>query len=1038
MGMDPLLLARARDYALTADGAGYIVRHGRVVLSWGDARQRFDLKSTTKSFGSIALGLALSDGLVRLEDKAQKHFPGLGMPPEENAAQGWLEQITLLHLASQTAGFEKPGGFTRLLFPPGTKWDYSDSGPNWLADCLTLVWRRDLDEVMFERVFTPLGITRSDLTWRRNAYRPPTLEGIPRREFGSGIHANVDALARIGYLMLREGHWKDQRILAGEYVRQAVRVPPGQGELEVLRPDDYGAASRHYGLLWWNNADRTLPEVPRDAFWSWGLYDSLIIVIPSLDIVVARAGKSWARTPGAIHYDVLRPFLVPIVNSVTTSGTNSLTSSAIGSVPNPANTRAGHAPHPPSPVIMGIRWAPADSILRYAMGSDNWPITWGDDGWFYTAYGDGRGFEPFVDQKLSLGLARFRGRPESLKAENLRAASLEQLGDGARGRKASGLLMADGVLYLWARNATNSQLASSVDHGRTWTWADWRFTESFGCPTFLNFGPNYHGARDDFVYVYSPDTSTAYQRSDRMVLARAPKQRILERAAWEFFRSLDPPGGPVWTADIRERGAVFSHPGSCYRSSVTFNQPLRRYLWVQTGPGKDTRFAGGFAIYDAPEPWGPWTTVEAVENWDVGPGETASFPAPWISADGRELHLVFSGDDHLSIRAATLVLHEDRDGALKFERRVLSERYLCDGITAGDLNRDGHPDIVAGPYWYEGPDFIRQNEFYPARDFDPAVSPTDSLYSHIHDFNGDGWPDILVLGRVHLHQAFWYENPRGAPGLWPKHFAFHRVQGESPPFTDVDGDGRPELVAHWENRWGFIRPDRNSPASPWRFSPISSRGEWHHFYHGEGIGDVNGDSRPDLILNEGWYEQPTGSGEWTRHDFRFGERGGAQMFACDVDGDQLPDILTALDAHGWGLAWFEQMGGSGKPTFRKHLIMGDRSQEPLFGVAFSQPHAVALADLNGDQLPDIITGKRRWAHGPTGDVEPMAEPVVYWFELVREGNSARFVPHKIDDNSGVGLQITVADVNLDRLPDILTASKLGAFLFINKGRPLEN
>ncbi len=164
VGMDEAKLAQARDYALTGGGSGYITRHGRLVMAWGDPRARYDLKSTTKSFGSIALGLAIKDGKLRLEDKAKRHHPTLGVPPEENAQTGWLDEITILHLASQTGGFEKPGGYTKLLFRPGTQWDYSDSGPNWLAECITLAYRRDLDEWMFERVFTPLGIQRSDLT----------------------------------------------------------------------------------------------------------------------------------------------------------------------------------------------------------------------------------------------------------------------------------------------------------------------------------------------------------------------------------------------------------------------------------------------------------------------------------------------------------------------------------------------------------------------------------------------------------------------------------------------------------------------------------------------------------------------------------------------------------------------------------------------------------------------------------------------------------------------------------------------------------
>jgi hypothetical protein len=77
-------------------------------------------------------------------------------------------------------------------------------------------------------------------------------------------------------------------------------------------------------------------------------------------------------------------------------------------------------------------------------------------------------------------------------------------------------------------------------------------------------------------------------------------------------------------------------------------------------PGEDARFQGGFGIYDAPEPWGPWTTAYFTERWDVGPGETCSFPTKWMSADGKTLHLVFSGDDCFSVRRADLILTTDR------------------------------------------------------------------------------------------------------------------------------------------------------------------------------------------------------------------------------------------------------------------------------------------------------------------------------------------------------------------------------------------
>src|SRR4051812_14872623 len=180
-GLDAAKLEEARAYALTGGGSGMIIRGGKLVYSWGDLKLRYDLKSSTKSFGAAALGVAIKDGKVGLEDLARQHHPTLGTPPDSNLSTGWLDKVTIRHLASQTAGFEKPGGYTPQLFEPGTQWDYSDSGPNWLAECITLAYRRDLDELMFERIFTPLGITRGDLVWRKNSYRPPLLEGIQRR-----------------------------------------------------------------------------------------------------------------------------------------------------------------------------------------------------------------------------------------------------------------------------------------------------------------------------------------------------------------------------------------------------------------------------------------------------------------------------------------------------------------------------------------------------------------------------------------------------------------------------------------------------------------------------------------------------------------------------------------------------------------------------------------------------------------------------------------------------------------------------------------
>jgi hypothetical protein len=320
------------------------------------------------------------------------------------------------------------------------------------------------------------------------------------------------------------------------------------------------------------------------------------------------------------------------------------------------------APYPPSPAIRRAEYAPVSSIVRKAFHSDNWPITWADDDCLYTAYGDGRGFKPYTRELLSLGVARVHGNPPDVTGVNVRTESGELSGFGPKGGKASGMLSVDGVLYMWVRNVDNSQLAWSTDHGASWAWCDWKFEASFGAPTFLNYGRDYAGARDGYVYVYSHDSDSAYVPSDRMVLARVPKGQMLERDAYEFYVESDDRNEPRWTRDFDQRGAVFEHAGGCMRSGISYNAGLGRYLWWQQLPRKehdDTRFNGGFGLYDAPEPWGPWTTVYATREWDTGPGDTGSLPPKWMSEDGRTCHQVFSGYDYFCVRQVRFGLEGD-------------------------------------------------------------------------------------------------------------------------------------------------------------------------------------------------------------------------------------------------------------------------------------------------------------------------------------------------------------------------------------------
>jgi hypothetical protein len=376
---------------------------------------------------------------------------------------------------------------------------------------------------------------------------------------------------------------------------------------------------------------------------------------------------------------------------------------------------------------------------------------------------------------------------------------------------------------------------------------------------------------------------------------------------------------------------------------------------------------------------------------------------------------------------------------VNFEKIQLNPDFYSEGINYGDLNHDGTPDIIAGAFWYPGPSYADKLAFR-----EPAAMPFDKggdsdCYAIFpYDLNGDGWQDVLSFRQLGGAEAVWYENPKGASGYWKEHVVFESVNDESPAFVDMDGDGKPELVTVSNGYGGWAVPDWSHPENPWSFRNITANGGWMSFTHGLGASDVNGDGRKDLLLSEGWWEQPAvlSDAPWVKHDAKFWAQedtqetyGGAQMFAYDVDGDGDNDVVTSLQAHAWGLAWFENQGGN----FVEHMIVDNRDDEAEYGgVAFAQLHALAIGDIDGDGLTDFVTGKRKGAHGNGLGAELDEPAVLYWFKLVREtGKLPHFEPHLIDSEAGIGTQVIIADIDGNGFPDILTAARAGAFVFWN-------
>jgi CubicO group peptidase (beta-lactamase class C family) len=613
-----------------------VVRRGKVVWErYGPGtseKTAFGTASLAKAIvGGSSLLLALQDGRLQPDERASRYIPSWTNDARKSA-------ITIRHLATHTSGVEdakqdeKPheelpgwkGAFWRrepdpftialsqapTIFDAGSAYHYSNPGMAVLAYAVTASLRgapqTDIRALLERRLMDPLGIAIDE--WRIGYGRAYQLNGLSLWANWGGGNFTARATARIGLLMMQRGLWGNQQVLDRQWVD---RVLAGSGM--PSSPESGAPAS---GLGWWVNTNGGWQGVPKDAFGGAGAGHQLLLVVPSLDLVVVRHGQplGGVRRRSTFWAEAVQFLFRPIVQSVTET-----------------------TPYPAGRIATSVSFSPIEPTACQAIGSDNWPVTWGDDDMLYAAYGDGWGFEPLLNRKLSLGFVRISGGPANYRGTNIRSESGEHTGEGPKGIKASGMLMVDKVLYMWVRNLGQAQLAWSGDHGKTWQWG-WRMEDGFGSPAFVNFGRNYAGARDAYVYTYSQEGSSAYESDDHLLLARVHRRHIRDRAAWEFFHGLDAQGQPRWTSDIASRVPVFRYPRHCQRVDAVYNPALRRYLMAL---GYD--HGGGWGLFEASEPWGPWSTVYHTDNWGLGETHGYRLPSKWISKDGRTLHMIFSG-----------------------------------------------------------------------------------------------------------------------------------------------------------------------------------------------------------------------------------------------------------------------------------------------------------------------------------------------------------------------------------------------------------
>lgn len=370
---------------------------------------------------------------------------------------------------------------------------------------------------------------------------------------------------------------------------------------------------------------------------------------------------------------------------------------------------------------------------------------------------------------------------------------------------------------------------------------------------------------------------------------------------------------------------------------------------------------------------------------------------------------------------------------------------FCECASVLDVDGDGDLDIASGRNWYEAPDWIKHTDF---RDGAATNGPeTDDNSEFAMDVNFDGRMDIVSSGWMFIRGAFWYENP-GKKGVVWKSTRIHMAQNmEGVIPGDIDGDGDEDILC---NHWSLVQGQgmtwlEHIDREPWFVEHIIGT---EADIHGNGLGDINMDGRMDIVTPSGWYEQPPRATDksWTFHaEYQFqppdgGRRASAShpILVYDANEDGLNDIIIG-NSHAYGLAWLEQeIDSSGKRTFENHWIETD----------YSQFHTMELGDLNGDGKPELVTGKRLFAHH--GDDIGAFEPLyAFWYDIQK----GEFEKHILSFNHlplyqdafshnpppnyvvSVGMKLNIADMDKDGRNDVVIAGKGGLYVFYNKGEP---